>query len=51
MILRGVHINVILTEIGLVAVVGVHAKERSDRTKTAGTTPAFRRPLISTTSR
>jgi hypothetical protein len=33
MILRGVHINVILTEIGLVAVVGVHAKERSDRTK------------------
>jgi len=33
MILRGVHINVILTELGLVAVVGVHAKARSDRTK------------------
>jgi hypothetical protein len=34
MILRGTHINTILTEFGLVPVVGVHAKERIDRRAT-----------------
>jgi hypothetical protein len=33
MALRGKHIQVILTELGLIAVVGVHAKRRSDKEK------------------